>query len=77
MSKIKEHAIGEKFIVNHIIYEVRPAHSCRNCSLYVESENECLNKNGQFEDCNGNYRTDGQDIKFLQLGEEQNLEVMF
>ena len=48
MTKAKEHAIGERFEIDHIIYEVRPAHSCQGCSLYIEEENECIDRHGRF-----------------------------
>lgn len=69
MNKAKEHSIGELFEIDHIIYEVRPAHSCQGCSLYIEGENECLDRHGRFGHCDGNNRKDGQDVKFVQVGE--------
>ena len=69
MSKVIEYAIGELFEIDHIIYEVRPAHSCKGCSLYIEDENECHNWNLRFGHCSGNNRMDGQDVKFVQVGE--------
>ena len=67
--KVKEHAIGERFEVDHIIYEVRPAHSCQGCSLYIEEENVCNDWSLNFGHCTGCDRTDGQDVKFVQVGE--------
>ena len=69
MNKVKEHAIGERFEIDHIIYEARPAHSCQGCSLYIEDENECTDRHLRFEPCDGNVRDDGQDVKFVQVGE--------
>jgi len=69
LSEVKEHAIGERFEIDHIIYEVRPAHSCQGCSLYIEDENECLDGKLRFGHCGSCHRTDGQDVKFVQVGE--------
>ena len=69
MTKAKEHAIGERFEIDRIIYEVRPARSCQGCSLYIVDENECLDRHGRFGHCDGNNRKDGQDVKFVQVGE--------
>ena len=44
MSKAKDHAIGERFVIDHIIYEVRQADTCAQCSLWVEDEGECLDR---------------------------------
>ena len=67
--KAKEHAIGDRFEIDHIIYEVRPAHSCQGCSLYIEDENECLDSQLRFGHCGSCHRTDGKDVKFVQVGE--------
>lgn len=67
MTKIKEHIIGERFEVDHIIYEVRPSHLCKRCSLWVENERRCLDLLKRFEHCSGEYRTDGQDVIFVQV----------
>lgn len=69
MTKAKEHTIGERFEIDHIIYEVRPAHSCQGCSLYIEDENECLDRHLRFGHCGSCHRKDGQDVKFVQVGE--------
>lgn len=69
MTKVKEHAIGERFEIDHIIYEVRPAHSCQGCSLYIEDENECTDRHLRFEPCGSDVRDDRQDVKFVQVGE--------
>ena len=72
MTKIKEHIIGERFEVDNIIYEVRPSHLCKGCSLWVENERKCLDLLKRFEHCGGEYRTDGQDVIFVQVDEETN-----
>ena len=69
--KTKEHAIGERFEVDHIVYEVHPACSCQGCSLYIEDENVCLDNQQRFGSCCGASRSDGQNVKFVQVGEEQ------
>lgn len=66
MSKI-EHPVGSRFECDCIIYEVRPAYSCKGCSLYIEEENECLNSHHRFGFCDSYNRTDGQDVKFVQV----------
>ena len=38
-------------------------------ALCIEEENECLDRHGRFGHCDGNNRTDGQDVKFVQVGE--------
>ena len=71
----KEHAIGERFGVDRIIYEVRPAQTtspCQGCSLYVKEENECLDRIGRFGHCASSYRKDGQGVIFVQVGEEED-----
>ena len=69
----KEHAIGERFEVDCIIYEVRPApSSCQGCSLYVKEENECLDRACRFGHCDSAYRKDGQDVIFVQVGEKED-----
>ena len=70
----KEHAIGERFEVDCIIYEVRPEPplSCQGCSLYVKEENECLDRTGRFGHCDRSYRKDGQDVIFVQVGEKED-----
>lgn len=79
MTKVKEHAIGERFEIDHIIYEVRPADSCscQGCSLYIEDENECLDRHLRFGHCGGNVRTDGQDVKFVQVGRQVGLNTNY
>lgn len=69
MTKVKEHALGERFEIDHIIYEVRLAESCQGCSLYIKDENECLDLHGRFGFCSGICRTDGQHVKFVKVGE--------
>ena len=70
----KEHAIGERFEVDGIIYEVRPSptFSCQGCSLHVKEENECLDRIGRFGHCGSSYRKDGQDVNFVQVGEKED-----
>ena len=68
-----EHPVGSRFEIDGIIYEVRPAHSCQGCSLYIEEENECLDRHGRFGHCDGNNRSDGQDVKFVQVGERYQI----
>ncbi len=70
----KEHAIGERFGVDRIIYEVRPApaFSCQGCSLHIKEENECLDRTGRFGHCDSFYRKDGQDVIFVQVGEKED-----
>ena len=69
----KEHAIGERFEVDRIIYQVRPAptNPCQGCSLFIEEENECLDHEMRFGHCGGTHRTDGQDVNFVQVGEAE------
>lgn len=69
MTKVKDHAISERFEIDHIIYEVRSAQSCQGCSFYIEDENECVARYGRIEPCDSYDRTDGQDVKFVQVGE--------
>lgn len=72
----KEYAIGERFEVDCIIYEVRPAPltplSCQGCSLFVKEENECLDRPVRFGYCGSAYRKDGQDVIFVQVGEKED-----
>ena len=72
MKHLKEHAIGERFVVDHIIYEVRPTdtYSCEGCSLLCREEAECLDYNRKFGACGSCTRTDGQDVIFVQVGED-------
>ncbi len=69
----KEHAIGERFEVDGIIYEVRPAPaSCQGCSLFIEEEGECLDRIGRSGYCDSVHRKDGQDVIFVQVGEKED-----
>jgi hypothetical protein len=71
MATKKQHKVGERFEMCKLIYEVRPAQSCEGCSLYIEDENECTDGYiDNFEPCSGSVRDDGQDVKFVQVGEE-------
>lgn len=70
MKHLKEHAIGERFVVDHIIYEVRPAQSCEGCSLFFREEAECLDYHGKFGYCGSSTRADGKDVIFVQVGED-------
>lgn len=69
MSKAKDHAIGERFMIDHIIYEVRQADACAQCSLWVEDEGECLDTTGRFGSCARNARSDRKEVVFVQVGE--------
>ena len=75
MTKVREYAIGERFEIDHIIYEVRPADSCQGCSLYIEDENECLDSHLRFGHCGSGYRTDGQEVKFVQVGYTNTIQT--
>lgn len=66
MSKI-EMPVGSRIEVNGITYEVRAADTCRNCSLYYEEENECLDPHGLFGYCGAEYRSDGKNVNFVQV----------
>lgn len=67
-----ENAIGERFEVDCIIYEARPAPTCRGCSLFVEEEGECLDRTGRFGYCGHVHRKDGQNVIFVQVGEKED-----
>lgn len=69
MTNSFEHAIGDRFEVCHLIYEVRQADSCNGCSLYINEENECVARDRRFGQCSASYRTDGQNVKFVKVGE--------
>lgn len=68
MSKI-EFPIGSRFECDGIIYEVCQADTCLGCSLFYEEEIECLDRHRRFGNCSGNFRSDGQDVNFVQVGE--------
>ena len=72
MKHFEEHAIGERFVIDHIIYEVRPADSCEGCALCFSEEGECLDYRMRFGLCGGESRTDGQAVKFVQVGESDD-----
>ncbi len=77
MRHFEEHAIGERFVIDHIIYEVRPSDSCVGCALCFTSicfseEFECLDYRLRFGLCDGISRKDGQDVKFVQVGESDD-----
>ena len=69
MKHFEEHAIGERFVIDHIIYEVRPEDSCHGCSLYTEGK--CHHK-GRFEHCCSGNRQDNQNVIFVQVGESDD-----
>lgn len=66
----KDLSIGKKFVIDNIIYEVRKSITCKDCACCIEGENECTNYNWRFGLCNGENRQDGQDVVFVQVGEE-------
>lgn len=68
MTKI-EHPVGSRFECDGIIYEVCPTYSCEGCALLIEEENECLDRIDRFGLCSGKFRSDGQYVKFVQVGE--------
>jgi len=72
MRHFEEHAIGERFVIDHIIYEVRPADSCVGCALCLSEEGECLDYRMRFGLCSAESRTDGRDVKFVQVGESDD-----
>lgn len=71
MAKVKEHKIGERFVLDHIIYEVRAGDSCRECAFYVDDDNVCTDYHSRAEACGGYIREDEQDVIFVQVGEEK------
>ena len=70
--KHKEHKIGERFIIDHIIYQVNKSNdgSCYNCAFNIEYEDKCLDHTARCGECSGKYRQDRQDVIFVQIGEE-------
>ena len=66
-----EYAIGEQFIVDHIIYIVVESDtiSCYGCAFNIEEENECLDRNAKCGECSGKYRKDGKYVIFKKIGE--------
>lgn len=64
-----EKVVFEKFELDRIIYEVRPAVSCHGCSFFIDDENECLDYHYRCGFCAASSRTDGQDVIFVQVGE--------
>ena len=72
MKHFEEHAIGERFVIDHIIYEVRPADSCEGCALYFSEEGKCLDYPMRFGLCSAESRTDRRDVKFVKVGESND-----
>ena len=70
------HAIGERFEVDHIIYEVRQSDTCKECSLYIEGKCKCLDQRERFGHCFGGLRKDKQNVKFVQVGESNQITLM-
>jgi hypothetical protein len=66
----KQHKLGERFENCKLIYEVRENISCEGCSLFIESENYCVDcLNDNFEPCSGLVRDDEKSVIFVYVGE--------
>ena len=65
-----EHAVGSRFEVDGIIYEVQLTESCRGCACFIEGEGECTDSRSyRFGMCCSGQRSDGNDVRFVQVGE--------
>lgn len=72
MEAKKQHKVGERFEMCKVIYEVRRAHTCDLCSVFINSEgtcyDECVHK---FEPCSAALRQDDTDVIFVKVGEAE------
>ena len=70
MGDRKQHKVGERFEMCKVIYEVRRAHTCEFCSLYINGENHCTDEyDHKFEPCSSAIRQDETDVIFVKVGE--------
>lgn len=69
---MKGYPIGSRIEIDKIIYEVRQADNCQGCSLFIEDECECQDKKHRLGVCSADFREDGKDVIFVQVGEAKD-----
>lgn len=66
-------AVGERFVLSYLIYEVEETDiGCEGCSFFYEDELECTltpNEYNLVSYCGAILRPDGKSVIFKQVGE--------
>lgn len=64
-----EHAVGDYFVLDNIVYQVRLRDMCIDCSFIDEDKLVCKDRQCRCGPCSMWSRNDGNQVSFVKVGE--------